>query len=307
MQSFGCVYQHMHLLVTVKVQYFILGCTIRIYKNRREGLKTILITGATDGIGLETVKMLAKEGHRIILHGRNQNKLDNIKGALEAQYPSCSLSTVKGDLSDFEEVYQVVRDVKAQTNHLDVLINNAGVFSMDNPTTSTGLDARFMVNTIAPYILTTSLLTLMGSESRVVNLSSAAQSPVNFSALKGNVPLTDGAAYAQSKLAITMWTQYLGAKYAKNTESGPKMVAVNPKSLLGSKMVKTAYGIAGGDLNIGAQILVDAAFSSRFAHVAGEYFDNDHNTFAAPHPFASDAKNVTTLVEEMDALIAQFR
>lgn len=269
-------------------------------------MKTILITGATDGIGLETVKMIAKEGHRIILHGRNQNKLNNIKGALEAQFPSCSLSTVKGDLSVFEDVYQVVRDVNALTPHLDVLINNAGVFSMDNPTTSEGLDARFMVNTIAPYILTTSLLPLMDSDSRVVNLSSAAQSPVNFSALKGEIPLTDGAAYAQSKLAITMWTQYLGEKYAKH-KSGPKMVSVNPKSLLGSKMVKTAYGIAGGDLSIGAQILVDAAFSSRFAHVSGEYFDNDYNTFAMPHPFAKDAKNRIRLIDEMDSLIAQFR
>ena len=85
------------------------------------------------------------------------------------------------------------------------------------------------------------------------------------------------------------------------------MVSVNPKSLLGSKMVKTAYGIAGGDLSIGAQILVDSAFSSRFAHVSGEYFDNDYNTFAMPHPFAKDAKNRIRLIDEMDSLIAQFR
>ena len=82
------------------------------------------------------------------------------------------------------------------------------------------------------------------------------------------------------------------------------MVSVNPKSLLGSKMVKSAYGIAGGDLKLGAQIFMDAAFSERFANVEGDYFDNDHNTFAAPHPFANDPSHIKMLITELDAIIA---
>ncbi|MCZ8528182.1 SDR family NAD(P)-dependent oxidoreductase [Alteromonas sp. PRIM-21] len=264
-------------------------------------MKTILITGATDGIGLETAKMLAKEGHNLFLHGRSQGKLDNVKGALEAQFPKSSITVLQADLSLFDDVKKLAVELKANTDRLDILINNAGVFSIENPITAAGLDARFMVNTIAPYMLTLSLVDVMDEHSRVINVSSAAQAPVNFAALRGETQLSDGAAYAQSKLGITMWTAYLGEKYQLN---GPKMVSVNPKSLLGSKMVKDAYGIAGGDLKEGAKIFIEAALSERFANVAGDYFDNDHNTFASPHPFASYATNRQALISELEAIIS---
>ena len=111
-------------------------------------MKTILITGATDGIGLETAKMLAKEGHNLFLHGRSQGKLDNVKGALEAQFPTSSITVLQADLSLFDDVKKLAEELKANTDRLDILINNAGVFSIENPITAAGLDARFMVNTI---------------------------------------------------------------------------------------------------------------------------------------------------------------
>lgn len=264
-------------------------------------MKTIVITGATDGIGLETAKMLAKEGHHIIVHGRSKSKLTALLETLEADFPQSNIDTVQADLSSFEEVRRLSNDIKQKAAKIDVLINNAGVFAMKDPLTASGLDARFMVNTIAPYMLTLALLDSMHPQSRVVNVSSAAQAPVNFAALRGEVNLSDGAAYAQSKLAITMWTMFLGKRHK---ESGPKMVSVNPKSLLGSKMVKTAYGIAGGDLKLGAKIFVEAALSPRFANVTGEYFDNDHETFAAPHAYANDQTHLATLIDEMESIIA---
>lgn len=90
----------------------------------------------------------------------------------------------------------------------------------------------------------------------LVNLSSAAQSPVDLEALAGNRKLSDDLAYSQSKLALTMWSSAL-AKGVGTT--GPMIVAVNPRSMLGSKMVKEAYGVDGGDLGIGADILVRSA------------------------------------------------
>ena len=207
--------------------------------------KTILITGSTDGIGLETAKMLASKGHDILLHGRNSEKLARAEAALDGAH---KIETYTADLSDMTKVEALANKVAENHSSLDVLINNAGVFSTPEPITDAGLDIRFAVNTIAPYLLTQRLLPLLGASGRVINLSSAAQSPVDLDALSGKVTLSDGAAYAQSKLALTMWSKTLALSLG---DEGPIIVAVNPGSFLGSKMVKEAYGQEGKDLRIG--------------------------------------------------------
>ena len=82
------------------------------------------------------------------------------------------------------------------------------------------------------------------------------------------------------------------------------IVAVNPGSLLASKMVKDAYGVAGSDLGIGADILVRAALSDQFANASGCYFDNDHGQFASPHSDALNAEKNAILVEAIGALLS---
>ena len=168
------------------------------------------------------------------------------------------------------------------------------------PLTPSGLDVRIVVNTIAPWLLTQKLLPILGSDGRVVNLSSAAQSRVDLEALAGMRSLSDNEAYAQSKLAITMWSRFLAEKLGPD---GPVIVAVNPASFLGSKMVKEAYGQAGKDLGIGADILARAATSDEFASASGKYFDNDRGAFASPHPDALDQGLNSQLVECLDALL----
>ena len=269
--------------------------------------KTILLTGATDGIGLETAKMLLAQGHTVLLHGRDQDKLNTVQASLNADYPQASTATYIADLSDMSQVNTLAQSVLADLQNankiLDVVINNAGVYKLANITTVDGLDARFAVNTLAPYLLTKALLPVMNKQSRVVNVSSAAQTSVNFDSLVGNKPLSDSAAYAQSKLAITMWSRHLGLALKG---SGPLVVAVNPKSLLGSKMVKDAYGLAGGDLKLGADIFCRAALSDEFKDATGLYFDNDAERFAPPHPDALNPTKNQQLVDTLDSLLAQL-
>lgn len=270
--------------------------------------KTILLTGATDGIGLETAKMLLAQGHTVLLHGRNQDKLNNVQGALNEQYPQANTATYVADLSVMTQVQTfaqtVLADLQQSGKTLDVLINNAGVYKLADITTAEGLDARFAVNTFAPYLLTKLLLPVMNAQSRVVNVSSATQSSVNFESLVGKKPLSDSAAYAQSKLAITMWSRHLGLEL-KGT--GPLVVSVNPKSLLGSKMVKDAYGLDGGDLKLGADIFCRAALSDEFKDATGLYFDNDAERFAPPHPDAlNNAKN-QQLIDTLDTVLSQLK
>ncbi|MEL6231162.1 MAG: SDR family NAD(P)-dependent oxidoreductase [Cyanobacteria bacterium J06627_3] len=263
--------------------------------------KTILITGSTDGIGLEAAKMLVSKGHTVLLHGRNLTKLEKVKTLLSA-LPG-SVESYGADLSILANVESLAKAVAENHATLDVLINNAGVYKTGDTVTPDGLDVRFAVNAIAPYLLTQRLLPLLGTSGRVVNLSSAAQSAVNPQALTGQIGLSDGATYAQSKLALTMWSRSLAFALKDN---GPAVIAVNPGSMLRSKMVKEAFGVAGGDIRIGAEILTRAALSDEFAAASGQYFDNDSGQFASPHPDALDSQKSQKVVQVINTVLTEI-
>jgi len=257
--------------------------------------KTILITGATDGIGLLTAQKLAKAGHNVLLHGRSAKKLEKA-----AAHVGGSPRTYRADLSKMGEVVALANAVGADHPQLDVLINNAGILKSPETQTEAGRDIRFDVNTLAPYILTKHLLPIIPAAGRIVNLSSAAQAPVDVGAMQSFRPMGDMDAYAQSKLAITIWS----AAMAEDLPDGPAIIAVNPGSLLASKMVKEGFGVAGSDLTIGADILIAAALDPTFADASGNYYDNDNRRFAAPHNAAADARHVTAVMEALADLAA---
>ncbi len=265
-------------------------------------MKTILITGATDGLGLATAKMLCEQGQRVIIHGRSDQKIEKTCRAIFSETGMAVAGAYKADLSDLEQVRELAERVKSEHHHLDVLINNAGVYTMADPIASNGLDARLVVNMIAPYLLTRELMPLLGAGSRVVNLSSAAQAPISPSRLSVKGALPDGLAYAQSKLGVTMWTNALAAEYAAQADS-PIFVSINPKSFLATPMVQSAYGVSGTDVRQGAEILTRAALSDDFAQANGRYYDNDRARFASPHPDGLNLPLCQQLVAAMDQIL----
>jgi NAD(P)-dependent dehydrogenase (short-subunit alcohol dehydrogenase family) len=264
--------------------------------------KTILVTGSTDGIGLETARMLVSLGHNVLLHGRDPAKLEKVERTLSALPGGGAVESCVADLSRMADVDALAKAVAEKHTGLDVLINNAGVYSSADLMTQDGLDVRFAVNTIAPYLLTKRLMPLFGSSGRVINLSSAAQFPVDPEALVGKGELSDGAAYAQSKLALTMWSRSMALSLRGE---GPAIIAVNPKSMLGSKMVKQAYGVVGGDLRIGAEILTRAALSDEFAAASGRYFDKDIGQFTSPHPDALNPQKCEEIARVIEGILAE--
>ncbi|WP_422037470.1 SDR family NAD(P)-dependent oxidoreductase [Roseibium sp.] len=263
--------------------------------------KKILVTGSTDGIGLETAKALREQGHTVLLHGRNPQKLLAARDAALAIAGGGEVETFQADFSRLDEVARLAAEVAERHGKLDVLINNAGILRSRTEVTEDGLDIRFVVNLLAPVLLTNRLLSLMDADSRVVNLSSAAQAPVNPDALAGKVRLSAMDAYAQSKLGLTMWSRHLAAQLGAG---GPVIVAVNPGSLLASKMVKEGFGVAGNDLSIGVDILLRAALSEEFASASGKYFDNDSGRFSNPHPDALNERKADDLVRAVEGMIS---
>lgn len=263
--------------------------------------KKILITGATSGIGYEVAKILAGHGHHLLVHGRTADKVAALEHDLSSVSGAGPVEGYVADLSDLDAVEALATDVSEAHDALDVLINNAGVFKVPQPITESGHDVRFVVNTLTPFLLTRRLLPLLGSSARIINLSSAAQSPLNLEALAGRVRLGEFQAYAQSKLAITAWSRWL----ADTLPDGPAVVSVNPGSMLGTKMVRETFGVAGNDVRIGAELLERAALSDEFAEASGKYFDNDARRFASPHPDAADASTIDAIVEAVKAELAK--
>lgn len=262
--------------------------------------KTILITGSTDGIGLEAAAALHTQGHHVILHGRSEAKLSAAKDRLNALSDGGSVEGYTADLSSLADVDALADAITRSHSRLDVLINNAGVFKTSETRTTDGLDVRFMVNTIAPYRLAQRLLPLMNRDGRIINLSSAAQAPVDLRAIGQHQGLADNAAYAQSKLAITMWSRQWATELG---ESGPVVIAVNPGSFLGTKMVKEAYGMAGGDVQIGVDILCRLSLDEEHASHSGDYYDNDAGRYASPHPDATDARKTQAIATEIESIL----
>lgn len=213
------------------------------------------------------------------------------------------LSTPVADLSDLAQSRKFALDLAKSLGELDVLINNAGVFLASETRTKEGLDVRFAVNYFAPILLTEALLPLLekSKDPRVINLSSAAQSPVDLEVLVGNKAVTDNVAYAQSKLALTMWNNHIAKANPKIT-----FIPLNPGSLLNTRMVQEAYGQHWAPVTKGADILEELALGDQHREKSGVYFDNDEGRYGRPHADAEDEAKIEELMRLTDEVLSKL-
>lgn len=266
--------------------------------------KTILITGSTDGIGKLAAIQLAKDGHELYLHGRNSDKLSAVITEVKELSNNENVKGFVADFSDRNAIKEMAAQINMELSKMDVLINNAGVLKSPTANNKDGLEFRFAVNYFAPYLLTNALIPLLekGTEPRIINLSSAAQATVSNTALLGKTSISTQAAYAQSKLAITMWSFHLAKAYENITT-----IAVNPGSLLNTNMVKEGYGFHRSSADKGGNILYDLAVSEEYKNSTGQYFDNDlgeeKGTFGKAHPEAYHQKAIDQLIELTKSVI----
>ncbi len=256
-------------------------------------MKTILITGSTDGIGKLVGIKFAEQGHEVYLHGRNPDKLAKVVSEIKEETKNENIIGFVADFSDLYAVKQMSQEINQDLSKLDVLINNAGVYKSSKSQNIDGLDMRFVVNYLAPIVFTNELIPLLkkGGAPRIINLSSAAQSSIDYEVFTGVKQRSESETYAQSKLALTMWSFYLA-----KTKPDINVIAVNPGSLLNTNMVKEAFGKHWSSADKGANILYELAVSGDYQGVSGKYFDNDRGTFAEAHPDAYDETKINKLV-----------
>lgn len=265
-------------------------------------MKHILITGSTDGIGKLTALKLAKEGHKIYLHGRSEGKLHAVINELKEVSNNDNVKGFVADFSDLNAVKQMAEQINNDVEKLDILINNAGIFKTVSNKTKDGLDIRMAVNYLAPFVLTENIISVLekGTNTRVVNLSSAAQSTVQKGVLTGDATVNDSESYAQSKLALTMWSFNFAKQHSNITT-----IAVNPGSLLNTKMAKEAYGQHWSPAEKGVDILYDLAMSERHKNQTGTYFDNDRGSYNNAHSDAYSEDKIKLLVTLTEEITSQ--
>lgn len=265
--------------------------------------KIILLTGATDGIGKLAAQKLAADGHHVLLHGRNATKLEAVVQEISTATDNPHLKGFVADLADLNAVRQMAQEISASYETIDVLINNAGVFLSQQSHNANGIDLRLVVNYLAPVVLTKTLLpNLQRSQSaRIINLSSAAQAPVNLASLSGGHAGSANQTYAQSKLALTMWSFHLSKQ-----EPELSIIALNPGSLLNTKMVQEAYGKSWAGADKGAKIIYELAVGEAYEGISGRYYDNDRGGFGEAHADADDQRLIDALLVTTDQVLGNL-
>jgi len=234
-------------------------------------MKIILVTGATDGIGLETALELASSGHAVVLHGRNEERVQCARAAILRAAPDTALHTAYADLADLAAVALMAQDLAARLPRLDVLVNNAGVYMTGCKVSKDGFEMTLAVNYLAHFLLTVLLLPLLkkSPEPRVVTVSSIAHTrgSIDFGNLNGERHFDAYRAYANSKLADTLFANELARR-----EPWLASNSLHP-GVIDTKLLHTGFDAKGDSVAAGARTSVYLATSPEIKGVSGKYFD----------------------------------
>jgi NAD(P)-dependent dehydrogenase (short-subunit alcohol dehydrogenase family) len=238
--------------------------------------QTILITGATGGLGRELAQGLAERGATILLHGRDRELAGEAVRQIKDATGNDRIQFYHADLSSLAQVRQLATQVVSGATRLDVLVNNAGVgFGKDasnREVSADGHELRLAVNYLAPYLLTERLIPLLKASrpARIVNVASVGQAPLDFDDIMLMRGYSGVTAYRRSKLAMIAWTFGLAERLAG---TGVTVNALHPASLMPTKMVLEAGWQPMSPVEEGLRATLRLVVDPTLESVTGEYFD----------------------------------
>lgn len=255
---------------------------------------SILVTGASDGIGLGAATELARRGARVLLHGRDASRVSAARAAIASETGSERLETYVADFASLGDVRRLAGEVEARHERLDVLLNNAGIGRgprgrQVRETSTDGYELRFQVNYLAPFLLQHLLLPLLrnAAPARIVNVASVGQAPIDFDDVMLERRYDSMHAYCQSKLALVMASFELAGRLEPGTVT---VNALHPGTLLDTKMVREGFGSPMGPVETGIEAEVYLATSPDLEGVTGEYFDRTNRARANEQAYDARAR-----------------
>ena len=254
--------------------------------------KTVLITGSTDGVGRYVATELAKQGARVLVHGRDATRGKTLVDDMtKAGHPAPIF--YRADLASLAGARQLAAAVAADHKKLDVFISNAGIGSMNGgqqrQVSADGHELRFAVNYLSGFLLAHLLLPLIraAAPSRIVNVASLGQHPIDFDDVMITRNYSGSRAYAQSKLSQIMFTIDL-ARELKGT--GITVNSLHPATYMNTTMVRAGGITPVSTVEEGGAAILHLATGDDVADKSGLFFNGLREVRANPQAYDEAAR-----------------
>jgi len=254
--------------------------------------KAVLITGSTDGVGRYVAARLAAAGAKVLIHGRDQARAKTLADVIRSQGHAEPMF-YQADLSSLAGARQLAQAVLADHNRLDVFISNAGIGSRtleaERRTSADGHELRFAVNYLSGFLLAYLLLPLLkaSAPSRIVNVASLGQHPIDFDDVMITGNYSGSRAYAQSKLAQIMFTIDLAAELKG---SGVTVNALHPATYMKTTMVREGGITPISTVEQGGEAILHLAVGDDVAGKSGLFFNGMQQSQANPQAYDQAAR-----------------
>jgi NAD(P)-dependent dehydrogenase (short-subunit alcohol dehydrogenase family) len=222
--------------------------------------QTILITGSTDGHGRRVAELLVERDASVLVHGRDPDKVARVTEEIGAA------RGLTADLSSLDDV----RELAAQVDELDTLVNNAGIVIPERQESADGYELTLAVNYLSHFLLTVLLLPKLREPARIVNVSSIGQYPLDFDDLQYEQDFNGYYAYAKSKLAQILFTRELTDRLRDRDIT---VNALHPATLMDTNMVLGPGGTPQSSVEEGVEATFRLIADPSFDDLTGGFFN----------------------------------
>jgi NAD(P)-dependent dehydrogenase (short-subunit alcohol dehydrogenase family) len=254
--------------------------------------KTVLITGSTDGVGRYVARQLASHGAKVLIHGRDAARAKALTDDIKRDGHAAP-TFYQADLSSLSGARRLASAVIADQDRLDVFISNAGIGSQNGgpgrQTSADGYELRFAVNYLSGFLLAHRLLPLIkaAAPSRIVNVASIGQHPIDFDDVMITRGYSGSRAYAQSKLSQIMFTIDLAEELRG---SGVTVNALHPATYMNTTMVRAGGITPVSTVEQGGEAILHLVAGDDVADKSGLFFNGMNESKANPQAYDATAR-----------------